>query len=194
VLGPAVLGLAVLNAAVLNAAVLGPAVLSPAMLGSGIPGAARLSTGREIAGRRCTCRRSTGGLGSTRPAAAGRHPAARRHRAAGRHPAGGRRRPAQFRRAGLRGHDELAPGKLLGEPDLPGVHVPGHGHDGAAQAGRAEPQQGGDRGMTGVSKGCEHVVSPIGTVCAGQPAPEPVRLRLATCTIACPVPRQYSNI
>jgi hypothetical protein len=81
------------------------------------------------------------------------------------------------RPARLPGHDELPAGQLLGEPDLACVHAPGHGHDDAGEPRRPQPEQGGDRGMTGTGcYGCEHVVSLIGH------------------PIVSAVPRCYSNI
>jgi hypothetical protein len=63
-------------------------------------------------------------------------------------------------RAWFSGHDELAAGQLLGEPDLARVHTPGHGHHSASEPCCAEPEQGSDRGVTGTScYGCEHVIS-----------------------------------
>jgi hypothetical protein len=57
----------------------------------------------------------------------------------------------RFRRLRLPGHHELAAGQLLGEPDLPGVHAPGHGYHRPGEPGRSESEQGGDYGLAGAS-------------------------------------------
>jgi len=52
--------------------------------------------------------------------------------------------------------------ELLGEPDLARVHIPGHGHHNAREPSGSQPEQGGDRRVTGTGCcGCEHVVSLI---------------------------------
>jgi hypothetical protein len=69
----------------------------------------------------------------------------------------------------LPGQDELASDQHLGEPDLAGVHAPGHGHHRPAESHGPEPEQGGDGGLacaSGSSSGGEHFVSLIGPVAA----------------------------
>jgi tetratricopeptide (TPR) repeat protein/transcriptional regulator with XRE-family HTH domain len=68
----------------------------------------------------------------------------------------------------LPGQDELAADQQLGEPDLPGVHAPGHGHHRSGESRGPKPEHGGDGGLAGTSGsgGGEHVVSLIGPVAA----------------------------
>jgi hypothetical protein len=69
----------------------------------------------------------------------------------------------------LPGQDELASDQHLGEPNLAGVHAPGHGHHRPAESRGPKPEQGGDGGLAGTSgssSGGEHVVSLIGPVAA----------------------------
>ena len=56
-----------------------------------------------------------------------------------------------LRRLGVPGHDELAAGQLLGQPDLARLHAPGHGDHRPREPGGPEAEQAGDYGLANAS-------------------------------------------